>query len=108
MKSITTTLLLSVLATSAFAQEAPKNPCHQPVMPNAQSSDMVIKYFNKHMLEYKSCIDIFVAEQRAIVKANETTDAPKAKQAFDAAEVAQKEYNAMVDELNAQKPQEEK
>ena len=104
MKSLAITLLATLLAAQAVAQDAP-NPCHQPVMPNSQSSDTVIKYFNKHMLEYKACIDKYVEEQRAIAK--QTADPTKSNLAFAAAEAAQKEYNAMVDALNTQKPAED-
>lgn len=98
IKSLTIIVLLSA-STQTFAEEAPKNPCHQPVMPNSQSSDIVIKYFSKHMREYKTCIDKFVKEQRAI--STLATDVNGASKAFEAAEAAQKEYNAIADELNA-------
>jgi hypothetical protein len=105
MKSLIITLLASALTAHALAEEAPKNPCEKPALPNSQASEMVIKYFNKRVGAYKVCIDKFVDEQRAFAK--QSTDVTKANQAFDAAEVAQKEYNALVEELNAHKPEEQ-
>jgi hypothetical protein len=100
-------LLLSALAAPVFADELPKHSCNKPTIPNAQASEVVIKYFNKHMAEYKTCIDKFVTEQRAIVTANQNTDAAKASRSHDAAEAAIKEYNAYIEEINANKPKEE-
>jgi hypothetical protein len=102
MKFLPITLLLITLAAPAFADDLPKHDCQQPVLPNAQSSESVVKYFNKRLATYKACIDKFVEEQRAIAK--QATDTAKANQAFEAAEVAQKEYNAIADELNSRKP----
>jgi len=100
MKFITISILLAALSANAFADDAPKNPCAQPAMPNEQSSDIVVKYFNKHMAQYKACIDKFVGEQRAIAQASQSTDVAKANQAVDAAEAAQKQYNDMIEVLN--------
>jgi hypothetical protein len=105
MKSLPISLLLLALAAPAFADDLPKHNCQQPVLPNAQSSETVVKFFNKRFATYKTCIDKFVEEQRSISK--NTTDVAKANQAFEAAEAAQKEYNAMADELNSRKPDEE-
>jgi hypothetical protein len=101
--------ILSLAAASAFADDAPVNQCKQPPIPSDQASDVVVKYFNKHRLEYKSCIDKFVEDQKAVVQANSTANPQKAQAAYDAAEKAQKEYNDFVDALNQHaKDQEEK
>jgi len=85
---------------SAFADDAPVNQCKQPPVPSDQASDVVVKYFNKHRLEYKSCVDKFVEEQKAVVDANSTSNPAKAQAAYDAALKAQKEYNDFVESLN--------
>ncbi len=61
---------------------------------------MVVKYFNKHRLEYKTCVDKFVEQQKAIVDANASTNPQKAQAAHDAAEAVLKQYNDFVDKLN--------
>jgi len=62
---------------------------------------VVVKYFNKHRLEYKACVDKFVEQQKAIVDANSTSNPQKALEAHDAAEAVLKQYNDFVDTLNA-------
>ena len=92
-----------LLSTSAMADEPVKHPCNIPVVPIPQASDVVVKYFNKHVLEYKTCIAKFVEEQSAISKSN--PDPVIANAAHDAAEATIKEYNAfmaLLDERNTQ------
>ncbi|HEY8026243.1 MAG TPA: hypothetical protein VIF60_16885 [Burkholderiaceae bacterium] len=108
MKSIIFALAAFAAAGSAYADDANTNPCKAPVTPTAQSSEIIIKLFNKRLTAYKKCIDTFVEERRAVVK--ESTDQAKAAAAYEAAEAAQKEYNALIDEVNAKSapPPEEK
>jgi hypothetical protein len=105
MKALVASCLALSLCGPAFADELPKHNCHQPVVPNSQASDLVVKQFNKHRAKYQECIDKFVEEQRAFQKS--TADTVKGNQAFDAAEVAQKEYNDFVDEVNKRNPQDD-
>jgi len=98
--TLTLGLLICLFSAAAGAQEITKPSCKQPPMPSDQSSDMVVKYFNKHRIEYDKCMNKFVDEQKAIVAANEKTDPAKAKQAYDSAEAALKELNAFIDALN--------
>jgi hypothetical protein len=107
MKSLVAILVVALSCAYASAQEAPKNPCKPPVMPNDQSSDIVVKYFNKHWKEYEACVNKFVTEQRDIAN-NTTNETTKRQQAWDAAEAAQKEHNSMVDALNAHKAAQDK
>ena len=103
MKTSYTLVFASILfltATAAWAGDGPVASCKQPTVPADHASDVVVKYFNKHRLEYKDCIDKFIDEQKAIVDANATGNPQKAQQAHDAAEVAQKEYNDFVEALN--------
>jgi hypothetical protein len=105
MKALLATFLALALCGPAFADELAKHNCQQPAVPGSQASDLVVKQFNKHRTKYQECIDKFVDEQRAFQKS--TTDVAKGNQAFEAAEVAQKEYNAFVDEVNKRNPQDD-
>jgi len=111
MKSVIFAITAAVAfaaAAPAFADDPNKSPCQAPVTPTAQSSDLVIKLFNKRMVAYKKCIDTFVEDRRSFEK--QSTDPVQAAAAHQAAEAAQKEYNAIVDEMNARSapPPEEK
>jgi hypothetical protein len=105
MKPIILFLLLTCQLLCAVAADIPKHNCEKPSLPNVQSSETVVKYFNKRLASYKVCIDKFVAEQRDIAKTN--PDPVQANQAFEAAESAIKEYNDLIQILNSRKPQEE-
>lgn len=96
MKFLLSALALSVVATSAYADDAA--PCKQPVIPNRQASDQVIKMFNKRNDAYKACVKKYVDDQHAIVDAEKDKDYEKAKKANDAAEAMIKEYNAYSEE----------
>ena len=101
MKTLALTLVTLALAGPALADDANKSTCQRPVTPNTQSSDLVIKMYNKRMVAFKACTDKFVEDRRAFGKENATKDAPAAQAAYDAADAAVKEYNAAVDEFNA-------
>jgi hypothetical protein len=101
MKSLALAMILSVMSSATMAQEIIKPPCHQPPMPNDQSSDTVVKFFNKHRMEYQACMEKFADEQKALVETYGKTDPAKANIAHESAEAALKEYNAFVDALNA-------
>ena len=95
---ISALLACAIGATSfgAFAGEV-QNTCEKPVSPNAQSSEHVIKYFNRRMTSYKSCIDTYVAERRMF--ANSSQDRAEAEKANNDADAAVKEYNDLVEEI---------
>ena len=96
MKFLLSALALSVLATSAHADDA--SPCKTPVIPNRQASDQVRKLFNKRFDAYKACVKKYVDDQQAVVDAEKDKDFEKAKKANDAREAMIKEYNAFNDE----------
>src|ERR1700758_234091 len=96
MKFLLSALALSVLATSAHADDA--YPCITPVIPNRQASEQVVKMFNKRNEAYKTCVKKYVDGQHAIVDAEKDKDHDKAQKANDAAEAAIKEYNAYSEE----------
>ena len=104
MKSKIIILLACILTAHAFAEDAPKNPCEQPVQPNRQASDVVVKSFNKHLAAYNACIKKFVEDMREISKSS--TDTVKAQQAHDAAEAAIVEFNAFTADMKANAPEE--
>ncbi|MET3106872.1 hypothetical protein AAKU67_002376 [Oxalobacteraceae bacterium GrIS 2.11] len=103
MKNISALLLIGLFCTLTYADESVKHTCKQPVIINPQSSDVVIKYFNKHVAEYKSCIEKFVEAQRNIAK-NEP-DKNKQVAANEASETAVKEYNEFFAQLEARNKQ---
>ena len=95
-------LPLVLICSTALANEPQKTACNQPTIPQPLASDLVIKYFDKHVLQYKACITKFVDEQTAISKTS--TDVAVANAAHDAAEAAIKESNdfiAAIDERNS-------
>lgn len=97
-------LLLSILfATVSYADEAQKYNCTKPVIPNPQASDVVTKYFNKHVKDYKTCVEKYVEIQRAVGKS--AADVPTAAAANEAAEVVIKEYNGFMTELDERNKQ---
>lgn len=91
MRTLSVLLLASFFSSLAFADQPLASNCKQPTIPNPQSSDMVVKFFNKHHEEYSKCIDKFVKEQQAIYKGS--TDPVVSSAAHDAAEAAIKEFN---------------
>ncbi|HEX7645605.1 MAG TPA: hypothetical protein VF450_01095 [Noviherbaspirillum sp.] len=95
MKFLLSALALSVLAASAHADDA---PCKQPVIPNRQASDQVIKLFNKRFDAYKVCVKKYVDGQRSLVDSEKDKDPEKARRDNDAAEAVIKEYNAFNEE----------
>jgi hypothetical protein len=100
MRLLFAVLLMGALTGHACA-EAPKNPCDQPVVPNAHASDLLVNTFNSRAAKYKKCITQFVEEQQKISK--QTLD-PESSKASEAAEEAIKEYNAFMVKLNARNP----
>ena len=96
MKFLLSALALSVLATSAHADNGA--PCTVPVIPNRQASDSVVKIFNKRFDTYRTCIKKYVDDQHAISNSEKDKDADKSKFANDNAEAAIKEFNAFADE----------
>lgn len=96
MKFLLSALALSVLATSAHADNGV--PCTVPVIPNRQASDSVVKIFNKRFDTYRTCIKKYVDDQHAISNSEKDKDADKSKLANDNAEAAIKEFNAFADE----------
>ena len=98
MKLAILPLIVGMALGNAMAADAPKNPCNRPEIPNRQASDMVMKMFNKHMLEYKKCINDFVVERRAFAEASK--DGAASAQAHDAAEAAIAEYNEQIAKLS--------
>ena len=105
MKFLLSALALSVIATSAYADNT--NPCTKPVIPNRQASDQLVKMFNKRFDTYKACIKKYVDEQRAVVASEKDKDPNKANQANEAAEAAIKEYNEFAEEAQKAFPQED-
>ncbi|MBV8466340.1 MAG: hypothetical protein JO218_10400 [Burkholderiales bacterium] len=90
MKRAAIALIASFTATAAFAADAPKPKCEKPDVPNklTLSSELATKAFQRHMNQYKDCINAFVAEQKAI-----------ADTAFKAGNDAVNEYNAFAKEV---------
>lgn len=86
----------------AMAAEPIKHSCEKPVIPQAQSSEIIVKSFQKKMAKYKSCIDKFAEEQRAAAQTDKNPGAAQAH--LDAAEAAIAEYNDQVQAINAQRP----
>ena len=92
---------MALFVSQAHADDQPKSDCKQPVVPAVDASPLVVKYFYKHMDEYKKCISKFVAEQQGIEK--NTADTVKQTIAHNAAESAIKEFNdfmALANERN--------
>jgi hypothetical protein len=98
MKSLLILLLSTLLTVHAFADEVVKSGCQQPPIPSTLASDLVLKQFEKHSKAYKECIDKFVSGQQIISK--NSTDTSKANAAQDASELAIKEFNEYMTELN--------
>jgi hypothetical protein len=97
MKCTSAVLFAGLLATQAYANDAPGSPCDRPTVPGRTADDLVMKSFNRHLATYKACVLKYVDDQKEIVK----TDPAKAKQAHDAAEAVVKEYNDTMAELKA-------
>ncbi|GEM_PF-1753706 len=92
-------IMLSLVSSLAIADDASKSDCKQPVVPNMQASDIVLKSFEKKSKIYNDCISKFVAAQRQIEKT--ATDPATASQAHSAAESAIAEFNKFSDELKS-------
>jgi hypothetical protein len=71
MKCAALALLVSLTTASAFAADAPKPSCNKPNLPSkvVLQSELAAKAFQRHMNEYKQCIDTFVQEQKATAEA---------------------------------------
>lgn len=109
MKYLFALLPFLFIYSTVLAEESVTNNCKQPAIPQPLASDLVVKYFDKHVLQYKACITKFVADQTAISKTSK--DVAAANAAHDAAEAAIKEANdfiAAIDERNSHTQQDEK
>ncbi|HEX7645603.1 MAG TPA: hypothetical protein VF472_25650 [Burkholderiaceae bacterium] len=89
--------VIGTLSVCVLADEV-KNTCEKPVPPNIQSSDHVIKYFNRRMAAYKTCTDAYAEERRTFAKLSK--DPEQAQKANNDAEAAIKEFNELVEEVN--------
>jgi len=92
-------IIMSLASSMAIADDVTKSDCKQPVVPNRQASDIVLKSFEKKSKNYNDCITKFVATQRQIEKT--ATDQITASQAHSAAESAIVEFNKYSEELKA-------
>lgn len=98
MKMLSIILFTALVSTQTWADDLAKPNCKQPVIPIPNASEVVVKYFKKHGVEYEKCIDKFVKEQQEIAKTD--TVVAKANAAHDAAESAIAEYNKFMEEVN--------
>jgi hypothetical protein len=94
MKRITLAALLLAGATTPFAQvpEVPKHQCEpKPEYPGrlAMQSDTRRGLFERELKTYKACMDKYLADRKAIMKANE-----------DSANAAINEYNSVMKKIN--------
>ena len=99
MKPLILLILATLISSTAMADEPAKHNCTKPVIPIPQASDLVNKYFHKHLKEYDACMAKFTDEQEAIAK--NSANVGKANAAHDAAEAAIKEHNDFIEEVNA-------
>ncbi|MGZ5037201.1 MAG: hypothetical protein ACXWG1_01620 [Usitatibacter sp.] len=95
MKRITLAAFLLAAATTPFAQttaEAPKHKCEpKPEYPGrlAMQSDTRRGLFERELKNYQTCMNAYLAERKAVMKANE-----------DNANEAIAEYNAVMKKIN--------
>jgi hypothetical protein len=94
MKRITLAAILLAAATTPFAQapEAPKHKCEpKPEYPGrlAMQSDTRRGLFERELKNYQTCMNAYLAERKAVMKANE-----------DNANEAISEYNAVMKKIN--------
>jgi len=96
MKRIILAASLVLCATTPFAQvpEVPKHKCEpKPEYPGrlVLQSDTRRKVFERDIKNYKECMDAYLAERKAAMKANEEN-----------ANAAISEYNELMKKLNAE------
>jgi len=91
MKKILLLLLTCLLSASVWSDELAKPDCAKPDIPSEFASEVALKSFDRHLREYKKCIDKFIAEQRDIAKTSAVLTT--ANNANDSAEMTVKEYN---------------
>lgn len=91
-------IILSALSSMALADDVAKPNCEQPVVPNMQASDLVLKSFEKKSKKYNECISKFIDAQKEIETS--ATDRVQASLAHKAAEAAIAEFNKFSAELN--------
>jgi hypothetical protein len=99
MKALIPLMFATLFSSTAMADEPAKSNCTRPVIPPAIASDLVNKYYHKHVKEFDKCVAKFIDEQEAISK--NSTDAAKANAAHDAADAAIKDHNEFIEEVNA-------
>jgi len=95
MKRTLLTALLLAAATTPFAQpmDVPKPNCEPtPEYPGrlAMQSDTRRKSFERELATYKECMDKYLADRKASLKANE-----------ESANAAINDYNAVMKKINA-------
>ena len=95
MKRTLLAAFLLAAATTPFAQstEVPKAKCEPtPEYPGrlAMQSDTRRKSFERELAQYKECMDKYLADRKAMLKANE-----------DMANAAIADYNATMKKINA-------
>ena len=98
MKPYLILLIATLISSTAWADEPSKNTCAKPVIPAPMASDLVMKYFRKHLKEFNDCTTKYVDGQQAIEKS--ATDKTVAAAAHDAAEAAIEDHNKFIEELN--------
>jgi len=103
MKPFIPFILATLISSPAMADEPAKSNCALPTIPIPQASDLVNKYYHKHVKEYNACIAKFIDEQEAISK--NSPDVVKANAAHDAADAAIKEHNQFIEDANAREAQ---
>lgn len=99
MKALSIFLFTSFFSTCALADGSVAPDCKIPTIPAPGSAPLVVKYFDKHMAEYKKCINKYVDDKRAA--STKTADVTLANKAHDEAEAAIAEYNGVMEELNS-------
>ena len=97
MKSHAIALFVASMACGTCVADTITSSCEKPILPNKQSSEMVIKGFNKRMISYKKCVDQFASEQIRI--SNESKDPVESQRASDAAATAINEFNQLFKEV---------
>jgi hypothetical protein len=92
-----TTAALGFAVAQAFAQapapaapEVPKHNCDPKPVYQPLKSDAEVKALSAKMAAYKDCFVAYIAERRAVVKANQAAD-----------EAAAKEYNEAINKFRA-------
>ena len=99
MKPLIPLIFATLISSSAMADEPIKSNCTRPVIPIQSASDLVNKYFHKHVKEFDTCVAKFIDEQETISKTS--PDIAKANAAHDAAEATIKDHHEFSEEVNA-------